>query len=56
MNQILHLFLCFAHLNNDYKYIKVILLNNVTCSYKYGMVDSFEYCKHLRQQMKLVLT
>lgn len=31
-----------AHLNNNYKYIKVVLLlNNVTCSYKCGMVRFF---------------
>ena len=45
-----------AHLNNNYKYIKVVLLlNNVTCSYKCGMVRFFWYCKHLRQQIKHIL-
>lgn len=40
-------FFC-SHLNNNCKYIKVILLKTITCSYKYAMPDSFEYCKHLR--------
>ena len=30
-----------AHLNNNYKHIKVVLLYSVTCSFKYGMVRFF---------------
>ena len=41
-----------AHLNNNYKHTKVVLLYNVTCSFKYGMVRFFWILQTLQTMNK----